>query len=464
MSRVEIVSTSQQGPAGPQGIQGATGATGATGVTGPQGPQGLQGNTGPQGIQGATGPQGIQGIQGVPGESLFASVTTYGAVGDGTNDDTAAIQAALDANTVVYLPPGSYKVTSSLRLNSFNKLIGNDPQTSIILWQPTTDIVCIRNKTSTQKNGIENLAITSAGNTLIACQFNGSYENFLRNIKLNGTWDIGALFHDTYVCSLIDVNTTGATLKRFIIAASSATNAFLISRLHTSGYPENNAVALVGVALEGGRTHHITDCLFQGQTIGIFIANATETVIENNYFENTICNLITGDASRASISASTTVIGGRFTAPYAFHPQYASRGPVVWTPRTGSLSFSGSFFEHTGNAASATGPWPVVTTTTTDSLNFSNVRHFGSNERAMIMKEVNGANPGIVVTGATYGVYGAQEVILKCDGNYGGNCYGIRVDSVGTITANAYTPEIINGTVSALLQTPMPDISTLIQA
>lgn len=43
-----------------------------------------------------------------------ASVKDYGAVGDGVTDDTAAIQAALDAGGDVYFPAGRYKVTSQL--------------------------------------------------------------------------------------------------------------------------------------------------------------------------------------------------------------------------------------------------------------------------------------------------------------------------------------------------------------
>ena len=50
--------------------------------------------------------------------SGMISVKEFGAVGDNSTDDTAAIQAAIDYgvanNTTVYFPPGSYKVTSTL--------------------------------------------------------------------------------------------------------------------------------------------------------------------------------------------------------------------------------------------------------------------------------------------------------------------------------------------------------------
>jgi hypothetical protein len=53
------------------------------------------------------------------------SVKDFGAVGDGVADDTAEIQAALDAASVVSFPNGTYKITSGLVLNDGQIIHGN---------------------------------------------------------------------------------------------------------------------------------------------------------------------------------------------------------------------------------------------------------------------------------------------------------------------------------------------------
>jgi len=72
------------------------------------------------------------------------NVKTYGAVGNGVNDDTVAIQAAINAAApakgTVYFPEGTYKVTSTLSLSSSFMTIrgeGGWTQQSTILFRPT---------------------------------------------------------------------------------------------------------------------------------------------------------------------------------------------------------------------------------------------------------------------------------------------------------------------------------------
>ena len=68
------------------------------------------------------------------------NVREYGATGDGTTDDTTAVQAAITAagRGTVYFPPGTYYLPGSVTLNSYAHLVGAGQEASFIKTAAST--------------------------------------------------------------------------------------------------------------------------------------------------------------------------------------------------------------------------------------------------------------------------------------------------------------------------------------
>ncbi len=65
--------------------------------------------------------------------AVNAKAAPYHAVGDGVHDDTDAIQAAIDANEVVFLPKGYYRIARPLTLRSDSRLVGVARHLSVLI-------------------------------------------------------------------------------------------------------------------------------------------------------------------------------------------------------------------------------------------------------------------------------------------------------------------------------------------
>lgn len=64
-------------------------------------------------------------------KTTWVNVRSVGAVGDGTADDTSAIQSAITNNNVIYFPAGHYKISSAITLHGVT-IIGDGAATTII--------------------------------------------------------------------------------------------------------------------------------------------------------------------------------------------------------------------------------------------------------------------------------------------------------------------------------------------
>jgi hypothetical protein len=104
------------------GAQGAEGSQGSPGLNGPVGPAGPMGSAGP------TGPAGPAG----PSAAGLLNATQFGAKGDGVTDDTAALQAAIDAaqtkGDLLFIPAGNYLLTDTLRITAHVRIAGSGYQ------------------------------------------------------------------------------------------------------------------------------------------------------------------------------------------------------------------------------------------------------------------------------------------------------------------------------------------------
>jgi hypothetical protein len=142
--------TGQQGPTGQLGPTGQQGPTGA-GPTGQIGPTGQQGPTGQPGATGSPGPAppgtgilidsagAVSALAVTPGQTASPTVVSggvpvaqgieplfnaqsFGAIGNGIADDTAALVTGLAtakaANATFYLPPGTYNTTAPIHADT----------------------------------------------------------------------------------------------------------------------------------------------------------------------------------------------------------------------------------------------------------------------------------------------------------------------------------------------------------
>jgi hypothetical protein len=84
------------------------------------------------------------------------NVTTYGAAGNGTTDDTTSIQNALNAvpadGAEVYVPAGNYKITATIKIKSKTRFRGDGMRASRIFWGATADGDMIENADQTNGN------------------------------------------------------------------------------------------------------------------------------------------------------------------------------------------------------------------------------------------------------------------------------------------------------------------------
>jgi len=419
--------------------------------------------------------------------ALHVTPEMYGAVGDGTTDDTAAIQAALNTGAHVVYAMRTYKTTATLILQSYQILCGprralivNDPTVSTdsrIIFRPSgADQVCIRNSQTDRveegfggySSGVEDMGFDLDDDTHTVIQFNQSYGNVARRIWFYGTFNIGVIAHKTYVCTFEDLIFNGVACKSFYCYASADTNAMTYRRVHISALPPDAAVCQYGIAIDGGYAQTIADCVIQGPSIAVATGSGVKgLIIDNMYCENTLCCIRLGNSGAGPSGSAYVVRASLLGAPDASHNQYAKRGPVCYL-MCGRAVFDGVSIQSTADNTTARGPWPFVLSDYCTDLQFNNVTHYNGTTRNLFYRETSSSSPHMTVIGGAHSGGKGSEIIMKSDDLYGTQCVGFSFSANNggsgppTMNMTNYQPAVIFAAVDALLKTALPVGSTLV--
>jgi hypothetical protein len=242
------------------------------------------------------------------------SVKDFGAIGDGTTDDTTAIQAALTTGYSVCLPQGTYAISTTLRLNSDGQIFYGDgdgnasePARSVLKWIGASSgkMFSISNGTTenwqncTVKNiwfngnSLANIAIEGYSSAVSGGAWRNRYE-YLTISGLTGAnstaFNLGLgsfpdFAHDTEISSCFVIGAVRGAISAGAIQRFTNTTFSLCTNpiVGLSGsawtfvgcvFSQSGAYDFTGTSIQ---VANFTGCWFEDSTTGIYQATTSHT-------------------------------------------------------------------------------------------------------------------------------------------------------------------------------------------
>jgi polygalacturonase len=204
----------------------------------------------------------------------FADVRDFGAVGDGSADDTAAINRALfqlycvEANTQIrrslYFPAGTYKITETIIIPTYAKLVGEGANCTTIYLDTSSDISSLSAYVARYGDSLQQTGVNIGNNGATAPT---NIEISSMTFQTVETTDV-FLVEDATQCYFDSVNFVGPLTAADIIATPSADN--------IAGVRFASTTSLVCSQITFDK------CRFQGLTYGINTDQQCQSVTVSN--------------------------------------------------------------------------------------------------------------------------------------------------------------------------------------
>ncbi|PDT71743.1 hypothetical protein CO683_00865 [Bradyrhizobium ottawaense] len=250
------------------------------------------------------------------------NVKVFGAKGDGSTDDTAAIQAAITAyqgtGATIFLPRGAYKVSSPITITGTLRLVGESRSGAAITWTSTT--LYVLNINTAQQVFIERItfngpASATAGNVItldgpapVGNQFSyirdcGFAQGYTHIATLSACdWTIenctfsGYVAYGTYVSDTLN-NDAGDSYIGGCTYSAYAANAVAIEQVSSGGLKIANNKIL------GGSYGYRLDLTSTGPS-------TVDLLMNGNSIENQITAAIVLSRPAGSVQFGSVVIDG----------------------------------------------------------------------------------------------------------------------------------------------------------
>lgn len=241
----------------------------------------------------------------------MVSVKDFGAVGDGTTDDTVAIQNAINGafppasnQAAVFFPSGQYKISDTLLISAKNNLALIGMRASIVQHGIDKDIIKIQNSTYVILRDLY-LVSATAGSGGYGCSGNGitlisSPRTILENVHIFWVGGHCLSAGDSWWLSTRDCNfSTPGSGKYCVHHTSQMHNVMHCHSRFTAGS--------VGLYHAGGVAVSVIGCDFSTNGVGLKFYAGGNLHCANCYFETNVVGVQWGDNAGNTWPMSGTV-------------------------------------------------------------------------------------------------------------------------------------------------------------